>query len=83
MDLSVDQLAYFVGIHKSTLTRALKQMTSFLTVFIRAYGGDPIDPAFSRGKNVAFSNRGAAIRYWEFPDTYRRTGTVLAECPNA
>jgi len=31
-------------IHKSTLTRALHQMTSFLTVFIRAYGGDPIDP---------------------------------------
>lgn len=44
MDLTADQLAYFVGIHKSTLTRALHQMTSFLTVFIRAYGGDPIDP---------------------------------------
>jgi len=44
MDLSVDQLAYFVGMRKATLTRALQQMTSFLTVFIRAYGGDPIDP---------------------------------------
>ena len=44
MDLTAEQLAYFVGIRKSTLTRALHQMTSFLTVFIRAYGGDPIDP---------------------------------------
>ena len=44
MDLTADQLAYFVGIRKSTLTRALHQMTSFLTVVIRAYGGEPMDP---------------------------------------
>ena len=48
MDLSVDQLTYFVGIHKSTLTRAFTQLASFLTVFVRAYGGDPIDPEWMR-----------------------------------
>ena len=44
MDLTIDQLTFLVGVRKATLTRALQQMTSYLTVFLHAYAGETINP---------------------------------------